>query len=290
MGLKSTFPILIILVLLCACSVVSQPVPVEETPVATSHSDEYHDSSGTAMVLVPAGQFTMGDPVATSGVNTPLHPVQLSEYYIDKYEVTNQQFADFLNDQGNQEESNATWLDESAANVEGHLHQMDGVWTPDEGFANHPVVEVTWYGAQAYCNWRGARLPTEAEWEKAARGEQDTRSYPWGEDIGCDLANYNACGLAVTVPVDQYPAGVSPYGIYNMSGNVSEWTADYLSTYTADLAVDPSSPEILTRNIKIVRGGSWYSGGTYLRIFHRNTEFSPTVSFSNLGFRCAANP
>jgi iron(II)-dependent oxidoreductase len=232
----------------------------------------------------------MGDPNSSKGVNAPMHKVLLSDFYIDQFEVTNQQFAEFLTIQGNQEAEGVTWLDDSATNTEGHLHQVNGAWVPDEGFANHPVVEVTWFGAQAFCTWREARLPTEAEWEKAAKGVLDERSYPWGEGISCDLANYKDCGLNVTVPVDSNPQGVSPYGVYNMSGNASEWTVDWQSKYGEGLAINPSVQVDDSASIKIVRGGSWYSSDAYLKIFHRNTEFRPTVSFSNLGFRCAVTP
>lgn len=302
MRCKRLFLTILLVLILCACNsqtveptidaATETPTIAEELGILPDPSlpNAIEDPTGVPMILIPAGEFRMGDSSASSGFNTPIHPVLLSDYYIDQYEVTNQQFSDFLNDQGNQKEANATWLDVSASNDEGHLHQVDEIWAPDAGFENHPVVEITWYGAKAFCSWRGARLPSEAEWEKAARGTLDERIYPWGEGITCDLANYQACALEVTVPVDQFPEGVSPYGIYNMSGNASEWTADYPSAYTAELAVNPTFAELENRNIKIVRGGSWFSGADYLRLFHRNTEFAPTASFSNIGFRCAVSP
>lgn len=241
------------------------------------------DAKGVPMLLIPAGQFEMG---AEGGANGPHHPVVLSDYYLDQYEVSNRLFAAFLNELGNQEEAGKTWLD-VARNSEGRLHAVNGVWKPDPGYEDHPVVEVTWYGANAFCAWRGARLPSEAEWEKAARGT-DGRSYPWGEEITCDLVNYSKCGFEDTQPVDSYPAGASPFGVFNLAGNVSEWTADWYRAYPAELVVNPLNLEDGQGRVRVVRGGSWFSTAVYLRSYHRNYEFTPLSSFSNLGFRCAA--
>jgi Tol biopolymer transport system component/formylglycine-generating enzyme required for sulfatase activity len=244
------------------------------------------DNHNTPMILIPAGPFTMGQGSTRNG---PAHKVILSDYYIDQFEVSNTLFADFLNENGNQKEGGRPWLDITSSRAEGHLHEVNGVWKPDDGYEDHPVVEVTWFGATAFCQWRDARLPTEAEWEKAARGGEERR-FPWGEDANCDYANYRLCGFGETMPIDSYPQGISPYGIHNMAGNASEWTADWYGLYPDKTVVNPQGPEESNLNVRVVRGGSWYSTNMYLITYYRNSEFDPLSSFSNLGFRCAATP
>ncbi|RMF02512.1 MAG: hypothetical protein D6768_08075, partial [Chloroflexi bacterium] len=154
------------------------PVPPTNTPapIPTKTSTPYPPTPNPVlpnMVLVPAGEFTMGSDNGGSD-EQPVHIVYLDAFYIDKYEVTNAQFAEFLNARGNQSEGGATWLD--ADDPDAKIHQNGGTWQADGGYENHPAIEMTWYGAQAYCQWAGKRLPTEAEWEKAARGT-DGRTY-----------------------------------------------------------------------------------------------------------------
>ncbi len=244
------------------------------------------DRAGQPMILIPAGPFVMGSTAVPDA--TP-HTVWLSDYYIDQYEVTNAQFVEFLNLFGNQTEGNVPWVDADSDEV--RIHQVDGVWQPDPGFADHPMVEVTRYGAQAYCAWLGERLPTEAEWEKAARGT-DERTFPWGEEISCDDTNYGACGLRQTVEVGRYPQSVSPYGIHDMAGNAAEWTTDWYDDdyYAASPLRNPTGPEDSPGDHVATRGGSWFSTDQFLRTFHRNHEFVPVTSFGNVGFRCAVSP
>jgi formylglycine-generating enzyme required for sulfatase activity len=173
----------------------------------------------------------------------------------------------------------------------GYLHQEDGVWQPDEGYAEHPVVEITWHAARAYCAWRDARMPTEAEWEKAARGA-DERTFPWGEEINCELTNYRDCRLGVTLPVGSHPTGVSPYGVHDMAGNAGEWTGDWYGAdyYANSPAENPPGPDKSLGEHIASRGGSWYSNSTYLRTFHRNHEFTATSTLRNVTVRCAVSP
>ena len=246
------------------------------------------DQSGFPMVLVPAGPFVMGSAEGAS--DAPPHTVTLDDYYVDQFEVTNAHYAAFLNEMGNQSEGGKPWV-QALYSEYGHLYQVDDVWLPDEGYADHPVVEVTWYGAKAFCAWRGARLPTEAEWEKAARGT-DERTFPWGEDINCDYANFNECRIRESVAAESYSDGVSPYGAYNMAGNVAEWTADWYGAdyYTNGPLENPQGPKSSPGDHVASRGGSWYSRSTFLRTFHRNHEFTATSTLRNVGIRCAMSP
>lgn len=245
------------------------------------------DERGFSMVLVPAGPFVMGSEQGLD--DAPPHTVVLDDYFIDQYEVTNAQFAVFLNELGNQEQGGMPWVD--VRSKYGHLHQVDGVWQPDEDYADHPVVEVSWYAAGSFCAWRGARLPTEAEWEKAARGT-DERTFPWGEEASCDYVNYRECRIQESVPVGSYPGGVSPYGVHDMAGNVAEWTADWYGAdyYANSPAENPQGPKESLDDHVASRGGSWYSRVEYLRTFHRNHEFRSTSTLRNVGIRCAVSP
>ena len=250
------------------------------------------------MITIPAGSFWMGcDPDHVGGYwcfadENPLHPVTLDAYTIDKYEVTNAQYADFLNAVGNQKEGDGTWLNTDGLPV--RIHQ-NGAWQADTGYADHPVVSVTWYGARAYCQWAAKRLPTEAEWEKAARGADDTRAYPWGDDpTSCARANsysdeeYKACAEDTT-PVGSYPAGASPYGALDMAGNVWEWVNDWHSSsyYSSSPASNPPGPASGT--YKVMRGGAFGTAGLAVRASYRGEEDPSLIIYFGGGFRCAAS-
>jgi len=243
------------------------------------------DDRDAAMVLVPAGEFLMGSDT-WSGSEKPAHTVYLDNYYIDQFEVSNTAFAKFLNEIGNQIEGvagKAHWVEESDPDL--RIHRIDGIWQPDEGWENHPMNEVTWFGARAFCEWREARLPSEAEWEKAARGT-DGRTYPWGEETPtCEMANFAGC-FYISVPVDSYPEWVSPYGAYNMAGNVHEWTNDWYGEdyYANTPSENPTGPE--SGDYKIFRGGSWFNGNFNTRTTYRYPKL-PVLTYMANGFRCA---
>jgi formylglycine-generating enzyme required for sulfatase activity len=221
-------------------------------------------------VFVPAGSFLMGsvqgDPLASSD-EFPQRTVTVDAFWLDQTEVTNTHFAAFLNEEGNQEEGGVTWLELLSSYV--LIESPDGVFQPKAGFEDHPVIGVSWYGARAYCEWIGGRLPTEAEWEYAARGP-DSLIYPWGSEApGCDLANHSGC-IGRTAEVGSYPAGASPFGALDLAGNVWEWTGDS--------AAGPA---------RVLRGGAWDGDDRGLRAAHRYDVDDPSYHDSYVGFRCA---
>ncbi|MBN1149346.1 MAG: SUMF1/EgtB/PvdO family nonheme iron enzyme [Anaerolineales bacterium] len=252
-------------------------------------SGQYQDDFGAPMVLIPAGSFLMGSESGDDN-ERPVHQVFLDAFYIDVYEVTNELFARFLNEMGNQEEGGESWLEAGSEYV--RIIQRDGEWRPFAGNDCHPVVMVSWYGARAFCEWRGARLPTEAEWEKAARGGLEGALYPWGNDQpvytfnsenGAQFGNRGA----TTVPVGSFaPNG---YGLYDMAGNVYEWAADWYVAgyYSRSPSENPQGPASSGR--RVVRGGSWVNEVYELRVSYRQWGYL-TGRFSNFGFRCARSP
>jgi formylglycine-generating enzyme required for sulfatase activity len=270
--------------LLAACSA---PPAATHTPVVTLTRplDE------AVMVYVPAGEFLMGATAADGKAaddEKPQHTVCLDAFWIDRTEVTCAQYVRFLNALGGHMDTcGAHQCAEmkEGEDADSHILQRDGRYEAEPGFEEHPVVEVTWYGAEVYCEWAGVRLPTEAEWEKAARGV-DGRMYPWGNSApDCTKEQYGDCG-GETVPVGSKLAGASPYGALDMAGNVWEWVSDWYdaSYYRTS---PPRNPQGLPSGEKrVFRGGSW----GYLPQFTRTTDRArnlPIYAGPNVGFRCA---
>jgi formylglycine-generating enzyme required for sulfatase activity len=244
------------------------------------------------MIHVPDGEFLMGSKDADPKVaadEKPAHTVYLDAFWIDRTEVTNAQYVQFLNALGEYRGAcgGHDCLETKREDKDSHILRQEGQYVVESGFEDHPVTEVTWYGAQAYCEWAGVRLPTEAEWEKAARGV-DGRLYPWGNDApDCDKAQYAGCG-GKTVSVGSKPAGASPYGVLDMAGNVWEWVADWYDEayYAGSPARNPQGADSGIR--KVFRGGSW----GYLPKFRRTTDRArnrPAYAGFNVGFRCGAS-
>lgn len=258
--------ILIIVVMLFGCS--HQRLVVRQEPP-------------DMMAYIPAGEFEMGSNEGegrigmTIGVDEiPKHMVYVKDFYIDRYEVTNSQFMDFL--------------------VKTNNHYRPSHWEEKGTFSNnednHPVVDVDWLDADSYCRWAGKRLPTEAEWEKAARGT-DGRLWPWGNEYEPAKANTEEAGSAWTSPVGSYQADVSPYGVYDMAGNVREWTDGWYVSYPGNTV----SSDYYTGPYRVLRGGSYatslYRNGRTASRFAVNSTIATRAhnwhSDFDHGFRCA---
>lgn len=233
------------------------------------------------MVFVPAGNFWMGSNEGDAD-EAPMHQVYLDAFWIDRYEVTNAQYARFLNaTQGDRGRCGGhICADTKVENPDSHLLYEEGQYVAERGYEDHPVTEVSWYGAQAYCQHYGKRLPSEAEWEKAARGTAGA-TYPWGE--GFDPHRLNSDGrVGDTTPVGSYPDGASPYGAYDMAGNVWEWVADWYETYPGNTYRSP----FFGHKYKVVRGGSWNHPVNDARCARRDLAH-PDRRLRVVGFRCA---
>ncbi|MEW6094974.1 MAG: SUMF1/EgtB/PvdO family nonheme iron enzyme [bacterium] len=226
------------------------------------------------MILIKAGEFLMGSPDMVD--TQPQRKVYLDAFYLDKYEVTNEQYIKFLNTIGKHE--GYINLDSESCKIE----KKDGVYVVKSGYEKYPVVEVSWFGANMYANWVGKRLPTEAEWEKAARGTNG-RKYPWGNTFDANKCN---TGMRKIMPVGSYPEGRSHYGCYDMAGNAWEWVADWYSSdyYRNSPSINPKGPNI--GNYRVGRGGSWLGNQFTTQCSARN-YLSPEKTRNTAGFRCA---
>ena len=223
----------------------------------------------------------MGSPDGEAD-EAPAHTVDLDDYYIDQFEVTNAQYGRCVE----------TGVCEAPSNTGSQTRSQ---YFGDPAYDHYPVIYVRWGDASTYCQWRGARLPTEAEWEKAARGP-DGRVYPWGNTFDSALAN--SCdrnctfepanpnhddGYEETAPVDAFPGGASPYMAYNMAGNVGEWVDAWYDVYPGG---DPGSSDDYGQKYHVLRGGSWRKGESDLRAANRLRN-TPRHSSVSVGIRCA---
>ena len=240
------------------------PILVEQGPnrLRLEYPLVVNEADGSVLVYVPAGEFEMGDG---QDADCPKHRVYVDAYYIGLYCVTNAQYGRFVREGKGREPDNTRWKQSE--------------------LADHPVTDVSWDDAVAYGAWAGLRLPTEAEWEKAARGPSGLL-YPWGNEWDATRCRHNGNrGGETTCRVDAYPGGVSGYGTYNQTGNVWEWCADWYDAdyYTRSPRANPRGPE--TGSYRVSRGGSWGNGrAAYLRGANR-AGITPAYRYVNLGFR-----
>lgn len=221
------------------------------------------------MVFIEEGEFMMGTDDRLRD-EKPAHVVYIKSFHIDRYEVTKADYREFV-----------------LATKRKAPYEWQGTDFP-VGKGEHPVTYVTWYDADAYCKWRGSRLPREREWEKAARGT-DGRNYPWGDEWDLNKSNNPLRGIEATVAVGSFEAGKNQYGLYDMSGNVWEWVDEGYYTHPGSDYVNPE----FGRNYALLKGGSWWdcmfygcgiSAPTYNRAF-----FDPTTKSDSYGFRCATD-
>lgn len=256
--------------------------PSREPSTATPAPEHISSApaDGAELVYVPAGVFTMGSDLGNSELGTgdefPAHEVDLSAYYIDAYEVTNERYERCV-------QAGACDVPQST------FSNRSGRYYGNEQYADYPVIKVTWHNAADYCAWAGRRLPTEAEWEKAARWSPDEgsqRRYPWGSGLpSAELLNF-AFQVNDTAPVGDYPAGRSPLGVYDMAGNVWEWVNDWYDSayYQQSPDENPTGPE--TGLYKILRGGAWGNADYDVTVTGRFPA-APLDSRFDAGFRCA---
>jgi formylglycine-generating enzyme required for sulfatase activity len=263
----------------------SEPSSGETAPPLVTNRD--HE-----MVLVPAGAFTMGRKAADELAEClekfhpecqiswfmdeePVHDVQLAAFYIDQYEVTNAQYG-ACEDNGVCEPPQFS-ISKTRQSYYGNAE-----------FDDYPVIQVNWEQAKTYCQWRGARLPTEAEWEKAARGN-DQRTYPWGEELDEMFANFH-WHVGDTAAVGSYEKGKSPYGAYDMAGNVWEWVNSLLKPYP--YSAEDGRESLDAVGLRVVRGGGWGQEGDNSVSTSYRFAYDPGSTNIDLGFRCAmdANP
>ena len=269
----------------------TEPNPTLVTEIETPVSGVDERSSpidGMTQAYVPAGTLRMGglDVYADDRDELPAHTVSLGAFWIDKLEVTNAMY--MLCVQAGECSAPGDWAS----------GEHDSYFNNEE-FKDYPVVNVTWKQATVYCSWAGRRLPTEAEWERAARGD-DLRNYPWGDEPPSETyANFNRL-VNETSRVGSYAAGASPFGALDMAGNVWEWVADLyeIEYYYYSPDTNPTGPETNGTSLRVIRGGSYQDGWTNLRVSKRGAALGPNPKApydnpnrngeisSKIGFRC----
>ncbi len=264
----------------------------EPTIPPTATPQPFITTTGSRMIYVPGGQFTLGDDASEENDEKPARVVQIDGFLIDETEVTNAAYAQCVDAE----------VCPRPARAGATYHQS---YYGDPAFDDYPVINVSWFNAQAFCEWRGARLPTEAEWEFAASVnpiEEIKYRHPWGDsfdgerlnfcDVNCRTDSPDAVwddGFNDTAPVGSYPDGRSPVGVYDMLGNVMEWVNDWYD-FDAYEAISDTNPRGPTEgDFKSLRGGSWLSPSEDTAVTVRG-NFEPTVAQANLGFRCAMPP
>ncbi len=275
----------------------SVPAPVTATLPPTDSPtlipdlplDRLTDDHGVEMIRIPAGEFIMGSEDGFPD-EVPVHTVYLDTYYIDRFETTNAEYQRCVID----------GACEPPRQFDCCAHQAVGTildYYGNPAYDNYPVTWTNWYDAINYCEWRGVRLPTEAEWEKAARGT-DGRTYPWGNDdptpahlnFNWPSGTFDQEPLGVTAPVGSYSLGASPYGVLDMAGNVYEWVQDVYAVdyYSRSPYENPTGPDPDDGGWRIARGGSFWNQAYRNRSSNRNNAYLPAdLAHFDAGIRCA---
>jgi formylglycine-generating enzyme required for sulfatase activity len=289
--------IITVLLLMLNCSKKSDPVTGNDDKSDPKAGQIRFDGKGIEQVWVPSGSFKMGTNdsmkeyllslkppgfvIGELPSEQPEHVVKITYgYWIDKYEVTNKAFNAFVADSGYLKKvfwSDAGWTWLSKQNISKLPRQCYG------NLPDNPAACITWYEAEAYAKWRSAHLPTEAEWEYAARGSM-SNIYPWGNEF--DSSKCNLIGSKGLKTVGSYPAGASWVGTLDMAGNVMEWVNDWLAPYSAGTVENPTGPA--TGKVKVEKGGWWSNTMFVARSSYRHFEDPPDYSDAHIGFRAAS--
>jgi formylglycine-generating enzyme required for sulfatase activity len=267
------------------------PTPIPSETPTPSPEPLLHAETGARLIYMPPGSFRMGNDEGDND-EKPSHITRLDGFFMDETEVTNAQYA-------------ACVADEVCSPPDRPGATYHPAYYGDPAYDNYPVIFVSWHDANTFCEWRGARLPSEAEWEKAAGfdpNEQIKLRYPWGDAFDGLLLNFcdENCNLTTrtgefddgwrdTAPVRTYEAGRSPIGVYDMAGNVMEWVADWYAPRAYQNVTENNPLGPAEGQFKVIRGGSWLSDPVEVTVTDRE-NFDPTVSRAHLGFRCAMNP
>ncbi len=253
------------------------------TAISQAQTTTIDASSFNKMVYVPESHFMMGSNNGPDD-EKPEHRVFVKSFLMDVLPVSNADFAKFLNTRGLKNHLGESFYDDD--DRDARIHQHNSLWQADVGYASHPVNEVSWVGARDYCTWLNKRLPTEAEWEKAARGT-DGRKYPWGNSRPNNKRALYGAPYNSSAPVDAFPEGASPYGVLDLSGNQWEWVASAYRPYpySADDEREQQNPG----PVRSTRGGGHDSSEDELTTTQRGRNLSrnPKAGHHNIGFRCA---
>ncbi len=251
-------------------AIMTMPIP-SIAPTPTPRSGDERVIGDAPMVFVPAGNFIMGDNSGDPD-EKPVHTIFTDAFWIGKYEVTNSLYRRCV-------EAGKCQLPNSVSSSTRESYYSN------TQYDNYPVIHIYWNQANTYCLWVGKRLPTEAEWEKSARGN-DRRIYPWGDTFDAKRLNSAQGERGDTVATGTYLDGKSPFGIMDLAGNVWEWVADWYdeSYYKTSPARNPRGPS--SGRLKVIRGGGWDTSSNHVRVTNRGSD-DPFAHYYNLGFRCA---
>lgn len=266
---RLTMMVLPLLLLVLAVHHTSEPDPARAAAVLVRQ--EVTGRDGAPLILIPAGRFIMGSDTGEED-ERPIHPIELDAFYIDKYEITVSRYARFLHAQ--RPERPFLWKQATQGKQEPK-----------------PVIGVDWFDAKEYCEWVGRRLPTEAEWEKAARSD-DQRTYPWGNEppttVHAVAGLQKWTGYDTLGAVGSHPRGGSSYGVDDLAGNAWEWVADRYDEhyYAAGPEQNPQGPKI--GPLRVLRGGAWNNDAATIRSANR-AAYAPSARRNDVGFRCAMN-